>query len=185
MLRTVCTIGFLAVLAGVGVLLYRHYSLPAPWETTQSEAAPPIEKAAPERVRPTPPPVVEAPPVPPVPVPPVRVAEPAPPPPSAPIVTVGKRTHVVQPGESLWTISKRYYGSAAHVERIADANHLESPKRLRQGQVLLLPEISGVKMAEPDATEAPSVETTARKNSDNTESPQMPPTLSRTVRTEP
>ena len=177
MIRTVCTIGFLAVLAGVGVLLYRHYRLPAPWEELHAEGAPPTDKAEP--ARPAPAPVVETPPVQPAP----RVAEPAPP--QGPTVTVGKRTHIVQPGESLWLISKRYYGTPAHIERIADANHLETPKRLRLGQVLVLPEIAGVKMLEPDAPLAPGLETSVRSTSPTEDVPQMPPTLSRSVRTGP
>jgi len=178
MIRTACTIGFLAVLAAVGVLLYRHYRLPAPWEELQAEGAPPTDKAEP--ARPAPAPVVETPAT-----PPVRVVEPATPPAPAPTVTVGKRTHIVQPGESLWLISKRYYGTPAHIERIADANHLETPKRLRPGQVLVLPEIAGVKMLEPDAPEAPAIETTVRSTSPSEDVPQMPPTLSRSVRAGP
>jgi len=180
MIRTACTIGFLAVLAAVGVLLYRHYRLPAPWEELQAEGAPPTDKAAPARAAPVP--VVETPPAPPV-QPAPRVAEPAPPP--APTVTVGKRTHIVQPGESLWLISKRYYGTPAHIERIADANHLGTPKRLRPGQVLVLPEIAGVKMLEPDAPLAPAIETSVRSTSPSEDVPQMPPTLSRSVRAGP
>ena len=180
MIRTACTIGFLAVLAAVGVLLYRHYRLPSPWEELQAEGAPPTDKTAREPARTAPIPVVETPPA-----TPVRVAEPAPPPIPLPAITVGKRTHIVQPGESLWLISKRYYGTPAHIERIADANHMDAPKRLRPGQVLVLPEIAGVRMLEPDAPETPAIETSVRPSTPNEDVPQMPPTLSRSIRAGP
>jgi LysM repeat protein len=56
---------------------------------------------------------------------------------------VGKRTHVVQPGESLWLISKKMYGNAELYSKIADANGLTAKDRVRAGQVLVIPEPNG------------------------------------------
>ena len=49
------------------------------------------------------------------------------------------RVHVVLPGETLWSISGNAYGDAqAHVESIAQANHLHSAL-IVPGQQLVLP----------------------------------------------
>jgi LysM repeat protein len=50
------------------------------------------------------------------------------------------RTHVVQPGETLWSIASDAYGGDAqsHVEAIAQASHLESAL-IVPGEHLVLP----------------------------------------------
>jgi LysM repeat protein len=50
------------------------------------------------------------------------------------------RTHVVQPGETLWSIASAAYGGDAqsHVEAIATASHLESAL-IVPGEHLVLP----------------------------------------------
>jgi phage tail protein X len=192
MIRALFTIGFLLFLAAVGVWFCRNHWDVAP-ETQQAEANP---KA------PAPPTVV-----PPAPdVRPVDIAPPAPPPqpqpqpyerpvanpaqvvpqnavPNPPTPRVGKRTHVVASGETLWVISRRYFGTPAYVEAIADANHMDAPNRLRPGMLLVLPEIPGVPARGDEVAQpAPRVE--------SSEAPQqhaepMPPTLSRTVPVDP
>lgn len=49
--------------------------------------------------------------------------------------------HVVQPGESLWTISRTHFGDATHRLAIFEANRdkLSSPDRVLAGQKLLIP----------------------------------------------
>ena len=54
----------------------------------------------------------------------------------------GKRTHIVQPGESLWVISKKYLGSGELNAKIADCNGLTSKDRIRAGQVLIIPDLN-------------------------------------------
>lgn len=44
--------------------------------------------------------------------------------------------HIVQPGETLWSIAARYGVSA---EAIMEANRLRDPNRFEVGQVLLVP----------------------------------------------
>ena len=85
-------------------------------------------------------PIVVAPPAEPAlaPVPPRVFAAPAPIPVPPVAEAVGKRTHTVQAGESLWTISKTYYGSGDYHARIADANRLKN-NIIRAGQVLVIP----------------------------------------------
>jgi hypothetical protein len=49
------------------------------------------------------------------------------------------RTHVVQAGERLDLIAAHVYGDATDWRRIADANQIHNPLRLRPGQQLIIP----------------------------------------------
>lgn len=73
---------------------------------------------------PEPEPVVEA-----------QHAEPAdvPPPPPAP------RTYTVEPGDTLWAISERFYGDGNRYQQIADASGVANPDLIHPGQVLTIP----------------------------------------------
>jgi Flp pilus assembly protein TadD len=52
------------------------------------------------------------------------------------------RKHTVSPGESLWSIANRYYGSGAEYERIFEANReiIRRSDLIHPGQVLAVPE---------------------------------------------
>jgi len=52
------------------------------------------------------------------------------------------RTHVVQPGETLYGIAEKYYGSTTHWKKIRDANktRIDPDWRVRAGQILVIPE---------------------------------------------
>jgi tetratricopeptide (TPR) repeat protein len=52
-----------------------------------------------------------------------------------------KRTYVVQRGDTLASISRRFYKSSAHWKRILDANRdiIDNPKKLTVGQTLVIP----------------------------------------------
>ena len=52
------------------------------------------------------------------------------------------RVHVVEDGDSLWTIAERYYGSGVRYLEIFDANRdvLQSPDALTLGVSLRVPE---------------------------------------------
>lgn len=71
------------------------------------------------------------------PVPAPRVETPPPPPPKPDVPA----THTVAPGETLSSISKKYYGTIGRVNDIYNANRvtLSSPNALRPGMVLKLP----------------------------------------------
>ncbi len=49
--------------------------------------------------------------------------------------------YTVQKGDTLWEISKRYYGDANEYMRIFEANRsvLKDPDKIRPGQVLQIP----------------------------------------------
>lgn len=47
--------------------------------------------------------------------------------------------YVVRKGDTLSAISKKFYGSTAYIEKLADLNHLENCDDIRVGQKLLLP----------------------------------------------
>jgi tetratricopeptide (TPR) repeat protein len=53
----------------------------------------------------------------------------------------GRRTYVVQPGDTLASISRKFYHSSKHWKEILDANEksIENPKELRVGQTLVIP----------------------------------------------
>ena len=72
-------------------------------------------------------------------VPAARVQAPAPGASEAPPPAV--RTHVVSAGETLGTISSRYYGSPAQWNRIFDANRdrIQNPNNVRVGTALVIP----------------------------------------------
>lgn len=66
--------------------------------------------------------------------------------PAAPAATASApaaaaRTHVVSSGETLGTISARYYGSPGHWNRIFKANqdHIQNPNNVRVGTTLVIP----------------------------------------------
>lgn len=63
----------------------------------------------------------------------------------------GKRTHIVQPGESLWVISRKYLGSGELNAKIADCNGLASKDRIRVGQVLIIPDLNAPTRAAAEA----------------------------------
>jgi LysM repeat protein len=62
-------------------------------------------------------------------------------------------THVVRRGETLSSISRKYYGDARRWDRIVAANSLVNPDRLREGQELVIP--VGDAPAPPPAVAAP------------------------------
>jgi len=67
-----------------------------------------------------------------------------------PALTVGDgRTHTVGKDEYLTDISKKYYGSTKHWRAIEKANPGIDPDRLKVGQKLVIPEVSGGTTATP------------------------------------
>ena len=54
----------------------------------------------------------------------------------------GKRTHIVQPGESLWVISRKYLGNGELNAKLAEANGLSSKDRIKAGQLLIIPDLN-------------------------------------------
>jgi nucleoid-associated protein YgaU len=49
------------------------------------------------------------------------------------------QTYTVQPGDTLSKISKQYYGDANKYPKIAKANNLEDPDKIKVGQRLVIP----------------------------------------------
>lgn len=60
---------------------------------------------------------------------------PAPPPAPAPTA----RTYTVASKDTLWAISKQFYGEGGNYQRIADANGIKDPDLIYLGQVLTIP----------------------------------------------
>ena len=58
----------------------------------------------------------------------------------APSDTLPERTHVVQRGETLWSIAEEYYGSGPMYRKIVEANPGIDPHNIKPGRVLVVPE---------------------------------------------
>jgi LysM repeat protein len=157
-----------AVLLGViAYLLYCNY-IPGykPIERPIDEPAELMPPQQQPRAEPVPAPAPMPTPAP-APVPPRAQPTPVPtPPPTAD--APGKKTHIVQPGESLWVIAKAHYGNGDLYSKIAEANKLRKGEHIRAGQVLVIPPIAGTKPQPviqsrveetvPPSTSAPIVE---------------------------
>lgn len=66
-------------------------------------------------------------------------AAPPPPPPDTPAAPAGQRRHTVASGDTLWDLAQRYYGNGNQWRKIADANGIRDPRKLRVGTVLTIP----------------------------------------------
>lgn len=66
----------------------------------------------------------------------VKKEEPAP-----PVNPKSNGTHVVQPGDTLWAIAKKYYGNGAQYPKIFNANRdkIKNPNLIYPGQKLVIP----------------------------------------------
>jgi len=141
MLRTLLSVVTVVLLAAIAFLLYANYAAPsrkadAGQDLTGAGAPPrPAAPAPPPKATPAPPvaPVVEAPP------PPPKVVREAP---------KGRLTHIVQPGDSLSSISKTYFGTSEFYPKIAELNGLRGKDAIRVGQVLYLPDLPRVPVVE-------------------------------------
>lgn len=49
------------------------------------------------------------------------------------------RTYTVEPGDTLWAISERFYGDGSKYQVIADASGIPNPDLIHPGQVLTIP----------------------------------------------
>lgn len=61
------------------------------------------------------------------------------PPPPAPPQQTGAREYIVKSGDTLWAISVKFYGTGSRWQKIADANGIKDPKKLRIGTKLRIP----------------------------------------------
>ena len=75
------------------------------------------------------------------PPPPVATAKPLPPSQYAAKPAAQPRVHVVQPKETLYSISRRYYGHGRHWRRIFQANNnrIVDPNQIEVGMKLIIP----------------------------------------------
>lgn len=49
------------------------------------------------------------------------------------------RSYTVVAGDTLWSISERFYGHGSQYRRITDANSIAIPNLIHPGQVLTIP----------------------------------------------
>ena len=58
------------------------------------------------------------------------------------ITTTGQtQEYTIQSGDNLSKISKRFYGSANDYEKIAQANNISDPDKIRAGQTITIPNL--------------------------------------------
>ncbi|MCY3021452.1 MAG: LysM domain-containing protein [Planctomycetota bacterium] len=177
MLRALLSAILVLALGGVAFLVYSHFFSPdrrtAKTPDISAGGSPPAAPAQP--VSPVTQPAAPA-----APAPAPNAETPAgnqPPVQPVPPAPKYRRTHVVQAGDSLSNISRKYYGTPDLYGKIAEANKLRSRDHIRVGQVLII----------PDGPAAPEIETTTTDDTEHTASaPQtedfvpQPPTLSTT-----
>lgn len=60
-------------------------------------------------------------------------------------------THTVAPGETLWSISEKYYGTGYKWVDIAEANSLQNPGQIEAGQLLSLPQMETEELTETES----------------------------------
>jgi LysM repeat protein len=156
-------------LAAIAYLLYSHYipsyRLPERPIDDPAEVMPPTRPTPPREIVPAP-----------APMPPPQTPAPAPAPAPAPEPRAdapGKKTHVVQPGESLWVIAKSHYGSGELYGKIAEANKLRKGDHIKAGQVLVIPPVAGTKPA-PKAEPVPQPESEPQSSQAEPETPSEP-----------
>ena len=58
---------------------------------------------------------------------------------TTPTSTENKKYHVVQKGDTLWAIAKKYYGNGNQYSKIVQANNIKNPDLIYPGQKLLIP----------------------------------------------
>lgn len=101
---------------------------------------------------------------------------------------VGSRTHKVVAGDTLWGISRRYYGTPKVISRIVAANGLKNGTALYPGQILVLPGDTNAPPADADhetASAKPKSRETVSDPERVEEFQPMPPSLSRPIRIMP
>jgi LysM repeat protein len=186
MARTLLSVVTVVLLAVAAFYLYTtSFGVPKAQPATLDESRPP---AAPAKLEPAPGPIVQ--PLPQVELPKPAISVPAPKVEPQKPAAPAKRTHVVQAGDSLWSISKQYYGTPDLHRRIAEMNKLGAKDRIRTGQVLVIPDLPLTPVAEkaaaaPAATPAPApAEEHVSSNESAPVVEPMPPTLN-TVRPRP
>jgi nucleoid-associated protein YgaU len=52
---------------------------------------------------------------------------------------ISGQTYTVQAGDNLSKISKQFYGDPNQYRKIAEANHLDDPNKIKTGQQLIIP----------------------------------------------
>jgi nucleoid-associated protein YgaU len=60
------------------------------------------------------------------------------------VVTSGgaEQPYTIQSGDNLSKISKKFYGSPNHYQKIAEANGIDDPNKIQAGQQINLPVLS-------------------------------------------
>ncbi len=58
---------------------------------------------------------------------------------------VSGKSHYIRRGENLWNICKKYYGDPWYYPALAEVNHLRSPRLIRAGKTLIIPDKSELK----------------------------------------
>ncbi|MDW3194821.1 MAG: glycoside hydrolase family 19 protein [Cytophagales bacterium] len=69
------------------------------------------------------------------------------------------KKYTIQPGDTLGTIAKKFYGNASKYTEIAEANDISNPNVVKVGQELVLPGIEDNEADKPAAAPAPSAPT--------------------------
>ena len=88
--------------------------------------------------------------------------------------------HTVAQGETLWSISEKYYQSGYNWTDIAETNKLSNPGEIEVGQTLQIPELPTKQIAQAQPSTSPTMTATPSPSPSPTVSPSPSPTMTAT-----
>jgi nucleoid-associated protein YgaU len=144
MVRALFSVVVVLLLSAIAFLLYANYVHDERNSTSASETLKGTPPPVPRPIVPLP--IVQPPPQP-QPAPEVQPRErteahpPAAPAPVPAPEPEGRRTYTVVAGDSLWSISRKNFGTPEHSRKIAEMNKLGPKDRIKPGQVLYIPDL--------------------------------------------
>lgn len=98
-----------------------------------------------------------------------------------PTATVTTTSYIIQPGDTLFTISNRF---EVTVEELVEANDLVNPNAISAGETLIIPEQAAEETATPEPSDTPIPETTETAEAESGDGTPTPDELEPTGRLE-
>lgn len=171
MFRALFSVAIVLLLSTIALLLYANYAhddkSTSAAEVGLKTSPPPVAPKADPPPMPAPLPAPAPAPIPapapapekPVAVSPIKEKETKPKPETRKLEPgPGERTYVVESGDTLWSISKKNYGTPDYYNKIAALNRMTQKDRIRPGQVLIIPDLPYTAPETEESAAAPAKE---------------------------